>query len=426
MRTSSSIHELELMRKLMNGLMSTAPAALALMLASCSSLKDNSAPPDGLQCASVVNGGGDAASLQQALGNAKAGSCVLVVTQTYSGNFTVPAGVTLASGQGSRAVFTGTDATKPAIDVAGDARSGVWNVDVNGSAQVGIAVRNGAAHIENVNVSGAASAAIAALCTDSASCHDGAHVVELDDVHLVGNSIGLWSKGADILMSGGEASQNTSQTLSGGDGIVVFGGAHVTLDGTDVVGNDQVGVLIDDQAGSGTNGDFKSVNVAQNGARGIWAQHLNGTLAAPALTIEGASTITANKLVGLGGTESHGIIFVGGKIEGTVATPIVTDLGDQEQVGDGFGMFSNCGDVKFDSVEISGSARAAGLVDTASGVIIFVGGTVAAGPSDLKIVVQHTSAANAAALQIPSETQTSSAVLGFSAPQIAVASVLAP
>ncbi|MEO8878321.1 MAG: hypothetical protein ABI461_22190 [Polyangiaceae bacterium] len=400
------------------------PALVALSLASCSSLKDNNAPPSGLQCDQVINGGGDAASLTTALKTATSGSCVLVVTQTYSGNFGVPAGVTLASAQGSRAIFTGTDANLPAISLTGDPKTGVWDVDVHGSAQVGIAVKNGAAHIENVTVNGAASAAIGALCTDASTCHDGAHTLVLDDVHLVGNAFGLWTKGADVMMTGGEASQNTSQTLSGGDGIVAFGGAHVTLDGTSVIGNDQVGILFDASGDTGTTGDLKSVDVSQNGARGVWAQHLNGTIDAPALKIEGASSLSGNKIVGLGATESHGIIFVGGKIENTVASPIVTDLGTQEQVGDGFGMFNNTGEVKFDSVAITNSARAGGLVDTATGVIIFVGGSVGASASNLKIVVQNTSAANATALQIPADTVTTSPVLGFTAPQITVGSVL--
>jgi hypothetical protein len=405
------------------------PALLTLLLASCSSLKENTSPPSGLQCGTVVNGGGSPDSLTAALLNAKSGSCVLVVTQTYTGNFKVPQGVTLASADGSRAIITGTDAKSPAIELVGGAGSGVYGLDVNGSAQVGIAVKNGAAVISGVNVSGAKSAGIAAICAAPAACQDGSHVLELDNVNITANDSGLWTKGEDIRMSSGTVNQNSGTSLTAGNGVIAFGGAHVTFDGTTVANNDQVGILIDGTSGNGTvagtTGDLKSVTVSQNGARGIWAQGLAGTIENPALTIEGTSLVSGNKLVGLGATGSHGIIFVGGKIENTAASPVNTDLGTQEQVGDGFGIFGGSGDVKLDTVAVSANARAAGLLDTTTGVIIFVGGTVAPGASNLKIVVQNTTAANTALQQLPSDaTSTTSAPLYVSAPQIQTGSII--
>ncbi len=399
------------------------PALVTLVLASCSSIKENSSPPSGLQCNTVVNGGGSPDSLTSALKTAQSGSCVLVVSQTYAGNFVVPQGVTLASAQGSRAIITGTDASSAAIELTGGEGSGVYGLDVNGSAQVGITVRNGAASIQNVNVSGAKSAGIAAICAAPTNCQDGAHVLQMSAVNITGNDTGLWTKGEDIQMSGGAVSNNSGQSLTAGNGVIAFGGAHVTLDGTTVANNDQVGILVD--GAGGTTGDLKSVTVSQNGARGIWAQGLTGTIPNPALTIEGTSLVSGNKIVGLGATSSHGIIFVGGKIENTIESPVATDLGTQEQIGDGFGIFGGSGDVKLDTVDVSANARAAGLLDTTTGVIIFVGGTVAPGASNLKIVVQNTTPANAALQQLPPDsTSTTASPLYVSAPQIQTGSLV--
>jgi hypothetical protein len=406
--------------------LSLIPALVALSVASCSSIKENTSPPSSLQCQTVVNGGGSPDSLTAALKTAQPGSCVLVVTQTYSGNFIVPQGVTLASADGSRAIITGTDSNSAAIELSGGEGSGVYGLDVNGSAQVGIAVRNGAAVIQNVNVSGAKSAGLAAICavTAPASCQDGAHVLELDDVNITANDSGLWTKGEDIKMSNGTVSQNSGDSLTAGNGVIAFGGASVTLDGTTVANNDQVGILIDGTSGA-TTGDLKSVTVSQNGARGIWAQGLTGTIDKPALTVEGTSLVSGNKIVGLGATSSHGIIFVGGKIENTVASPVSTGLGAQAQVGDGFGAFNGSGDMKLDTVDVSNNARAAGLLDTATGVIIFVGGTVSPGADNLKIVVQNSTADAASNLQIPSDSvSTTTAPLYVAAPTIQTGSLI--
>ena len=409
-------------------------AALASLgsLVACSSLKDDNAPPDGLTCGRVVNGGGDAQSLTAALAGAQAGSCVLVVTQTYTGSFKVPAGVMLASAKGSRASFAGTDTNAPAIDIAGDPggsnAGGAWGIDVTHAAQVGVAVRGGAARLHDVSVTGAASAGVAALCTDQ-SCRDGSHVLTLEDVRLTGNDTGLWSNGEDVAMSGGESSQNSSQSLTGGNGIVVFGGAHLALDGTAVANNDQVGILLDGNTGA-TTGTLNAVQVTSNGSRGIWAQGLAGTVDAPSLSITGATSISSNKLVGLGASDTHGIIFVGGKIESTVTAPVLTNLGHSEDVGDGFGVFGDSGDIKLDTVDLSGNARASGLIDQSSltsppkGVIIFVGGKVDAGASGLKIVEQNLVSGGDSPQISGDLLSTPSSTLGFSAPKIAVGAII--
>ncbi len=391
------------------------------LLTGCSSLKDGGDPPDGLACGSVVNGGGDAASLSAALGGATPGTCVLVVTQTYTGHFVVPAGVTLASSRGSRATFVG-DGADPVIDLQGGqgtTRGGLASVDVSSAKGVGVAVRNGGAKVTDVAVQNAKVAALAIRC-DGASCGDDAHGVALSDVRLTKSSLGLWMSGATVTIDGGDVSDQTGETLTGGMGVVAQKGAKLIATGLTVERNAATGILIDGQGG--TTASLKDVVVTHNASRGIWLQRAQGTLDAPAVRIEGASNIEANAIVGVGGADAHGIIIVGGRIAGTTSAPVVTSLGTTEQIGDGVGIFAGGGDIKLDGVEISANARAAALFDTASGSIIIVGGKVEPGASQLKVVVQSS---NGAEVQVPSDAVSMPATaLGVSAPIVSVGEAL--
>jgi hypothetical protein len=388
----------------------------------CTSLKDTGEAADGASCSSTVNGGGDAAALTSALSSAPSGSCVVLVSQTYTGSFTVPAGVTLSSSRGTRAVFRSTD-DKPAIELAGGANgagASLFGIDVVDTKGVGIVVRGGGAHIQDVTVSGAKSAAIAVQCKD-ASCLDGNHVVMLDDVRMKTSAMGLWASGAHVRMKNGESSDHGGETLTGGLGIVAQDGSRLELTGTKVERNTSVGVLLDGRGG--TTGQLTDVTVSHNAARGVWAQKLKGTLDAPSLRVEGKTLIEDNKIVGLGAADSHGIIIVGGRIGTTVAAPVVSNLGSTESIGDGIGIFAGAGDVRMEGVELLGNARAAALFDKSDGAIIIVGGKVEAGPSQLKVVVQNPVAG--ARVEVSTDVlSTVQAPLGVSAPDVPLARVL--
>ncbi len=389
------------------------PAFLAVvLLAGCSSAGGGT--PDGLTCGSTVDGGADSASLTSALHSAATGTCVLVSSHTYRGSFVVPAGVTLASARGSRAIITGDDATTPAIQLLDGGGSGLFALDVNDSAGVGVAVRGGPAKLHDLGISSAKGAALAVYCRD-ATCASA--LVELEDVRLQKSMMGLWVSGSTVKMTGGSSTDHGSGGLSGGGGIVVQDGAHFEMTGTDVERNESIGVLVDGVGG--TTGALRDVTVSNNLDRGIWAQRISATMDAPGLRVEGENTaIEKNRIVGLGAAESHGIIFVGGKINDTAAAPILTSLGTTEMIGDGIGLFGGSGDVRVENVTLARNARTAGLIDTGSGVIIFVGGKVET--SSLKIVVQNTTSM----VQIDPSLVSMSTPLGVSAPQLPLAKVI--
>ena len=391
-------------------------SSLLVPAIACGSFKNSNALPDGVTCASRVDGGADGTALASVLSTAKPGSCVVLSSQTYTGNFKVPAGVAVVSARDGRATIVGASAASPAIELAGGAGSALDAVDVLRAPGVGVAVRGGATKIRDVNVEGAKGAALAILCA-GAECMDDAHVVILEGVHLKKSAIGMWVSGARVTMNGGECTDHASDGLAASAGIVAQSGARLELTGVDVERNRGVGILIDGQGG--TTGVLRDVIVSNNSERGIWAQKLAGTMNAPALRIEGNTVIEANRIVGLGMAQSHGIIFVGGKISGTTSAPIVTDLGQTDQVGDGLGVFSGSGDVRIENVSLTANSRTAGLIDNGTGVIIFVGGKVEAGASSLKLVIQSTAGVDA-----PPSSVSMSPTLSVSAPNLPLAKVL--
>ncbi len=375
----------------------------------------------GVTCSTSTTAG-DAAAVRSALAGAAAGSCVVLPPGSYAGPFTVPAGVSLVAQVGARATVTGGTAQEPAITLGEGAQLAL--VDVVDAAGVAVAVRAASALVTNVTVNGAKNAAIAVLCHDGHDGHDGASMpcsagtVTLTDVMLTKSALGLWVSGAHVAWKGGASSSHAGTGLSAAAGVIAKDGAKLDLENVTVEKNAGVGVLID---GATTTAAIKNATVNENGERGIWAQRVNGTLAAPAVMIEG-SQVTKNKIVGVGAVESHGIIIVSGRIADTVAAPVVTDLESTELVGDGFGVFAGSGDFKVDGTTVETNARAAGLIDSSDRGIIIVSGLVGTSASGLRVVVQNNKGAD---VQV-AETDRSMPpkALGISAPKLALPPVL--
>ncbi len=126
--------------------------------------------------------------------------------------------------------------------------------------------------------------------------------------------------------------------------------------------------------------------------------------------------------MGVGAVESRGIIIVGGRIGDTVAAPVVTNLEITEPIGDGVGLFNGSSDFRLDSALVESNARAAGVIDGTDRGIIIVGGTVGAGASGLKFVVQNSKATD---IQIPpNDRSTPATILGVSDQKLVLPPVL--
>jgi hypothetical protein len=332
--------------------------------------------------------------------------------------------VTLAGSNGAQVNLTGGTATAPVVSITGGTGSGLWNVGVTSAASVGVAVLNGPASLSSVSVSGAQSAAFAALCQGS-SCLESASAVALNNVTLTTSALGAWVSGALVQISDSSVTGETSTSLTGGMGIVVLAGGRVELTDVQVTGNDGVGVLVD--GAGGTTALIQGGAVSNNSDRGIWAQNLSGTMANPALSIQasptGPITIANNEVVGFGAVNSHGIIFVGGSVIGTRLAPVVTSLGTTDQVGDGVGVFGGSSDMQFESLTISQNGRAGAIIDHNIGAIIFVGGSVLPGSSGLLVVVQDTQ--DQTDVTVPmADLSTTKMPLAVSAPTIPSGTVL--
>jgi hypothetical protein len=361
-------------------------APLALFLASCAACSSSTstgtpgAPPDDIACSSVVTAA-SSDEVQSAIDGAPDGACVVLTGSTYGGAgspFTVKNDVALVGAKGLR-----PGVTRAIIVVGGR----VANLDVIDVAGVGITLE-GTSSLRDVKVTGAKSAGVTAIFEAT-----------LENVVLEKNAIGLLTRSAKVTIKGGRIAENGSSSLSSGAGIIAFGGTTLDLDGVTVEKNEGPGIVVD---GAATRLVAKNVKVLDNSAQGIWVQGADGTLDAPAARVE-QSEIARNKLVGVGALESRGIIVVGGRIAETRSAPTVTNLAKTEDIGDGLGIFKG-GDVRVTDATLEANARAAGIIDGSDRGIIVVGGKVTAGASNLKVVVQNTTASVDIGADLRSET----------------------
>ncbi|MBX3215552.1 MAG: right-handed parallel beta-helix repeat-containing protein [Labilithrix sp.] len=387
---------------------------IAAAAAGCSSDDDAgaSAPPDGVSCASVASAS-DESSLVSGLANVGAGGCVVLTGSVTSSAPIEVAGVALVGAKGSRPSLTVTSGTAGAITVTGGG-SQLGNFVLTGAPGVGIAIAARDVKVFDVDVSGAAKAAIAVVPGT-----EGASSAALKDVVLEKNAYGLYvqGEGVEVTMTGGRVAENGGSSLSAGAGVVTTGGAKLTLDGVTVEKNEGTGVLLD---GASTRAVIAASTISENRERGVWAQGLQGTLDAPALRIE-ETELSKNRIVGMGGIELKGIIIVGGSVKETVASPVPTNLAATELIGDGVGIFGGSTDFKIERTNFAANGRAAGVVDGSEVGIIIVGGKVEPGDSGLKFVVQNSKAD----VQIADADKSSPASpLGISAPKIQLPSAL--
>lgn len=352
----------------------------ALVLASaCVELKQGTDPPEGVTCTEFVVAGDTGESLSDALAKAKPGTCVVVGSSTYKGNFGVPQGVTLASSKGKRAVLQGTDKARPTVSLVGGTGTGLFSLGIVDAAGVGISVDGGPVLIRDVTIERVADVGLVAKCDD---CDD-KRAIELRDVRIKGTKLGAWFRGGHVKWTGGSSSESRSTSISGGAGIIAQDGTRLELTGVTVENNEAVGVLLD--GAKGTSAVLTDVRVAGNGERGIWAQRLASRTDGPSLLVKGQTVIEKNSKVGLGFLQSQGVRVENARIVGTREGKIVVNL-QQAKQGDGLVFDRSAGEVA--DVTLEGNERAAALVDAPSAAMSITNPQLGAGGT-YKIVVQN-------------------------------------
>lgn len=378
---------------------------------------DSIGAPEGVACNAVIDGGQSGASLTAALSQAQSGDCVVAQGVQYQGSFTVPKGVKLVAAEGATPEIHGQgDATT--LTLGDDPGSLLRGLVVDGGG-IGVFVPGTQGAVQDVMIMNASKAGLAAYRDIALGGPDTlpADGIQISGADIHQNAIGVWASNVRIALEAGEIKANTSDGLTGGFGLVAVAGAQVAASGTVVEANDY-GVVLDGV--NGTAAHLTSLQVLANTERGIWAQKLAGTIATPALTIDGADTLVdSNNHTGIGALESKGIIIIGGKVSNTQKKPVALDIGTTVDIGDGVGLFQNTGDVKLDGVTLENNQRAQGLVDLAAAGIIIIGGKVTAGAGQHKLVIQNSTET----VDAPAADVTPNVTLDVSAPELMVADV---
>lgn len=360
----------------------------------------------------------DAAELTSALATAAPGSTVPVGSCTITGNFTVPAGITLAGPVGSpRTHFVGAG-TGPVLTLVSDAASAaaisdvdveshgtvgvlamgagaptMGNVSVTASIGVGIRLeRTGAARIIGCTVTGPVTAdnagAVPVNPTSDETATHGILLVESHGVWIAGTTVsgfarfGLLAVGSDLAWGsatgrGGSvgASLGTGIMISGGTAsiegvtvtgmlegvqaipayaIVLSGGADVTTTNVVLENGEGFGLLQDSSTSTHT-----GLSATGNRFAGLWTQR------SPSFVLrEGTSSMIAhNGLAGIVSVETDSLEVHGGRIEGT--TEQVSTVGETglRMAADGVHLMEGTGTAVLDGVTLAGNARVGLLVD---------------------------------------------------------------
>jgi hypothetical protein len=388
----------------------------AALLAGCGD-DEGPVPPDGVACNDAIDAGDSGSTLTAALDQAQSGDCVIAQTHTFQGSFVVKAGVMLVAAEGASPTIEGA-ADSTAIALAGDPGSLVQGFSIQGGA-IGVLVEGSQGALRDLQISAATKSAVAAFRDKALGGPDTlpADSLSLQAVTMSGSATGLWASDVRLALDGGSIHDNVGDTLASGYGLVAVEGTQLVANGT-VIQNNSLGVVIDGSLG--TNAHLTGLQVLSNVERGVWAQKLAGTAAAPALTIDGNTLIDQNSFVGVGALQSKGIIIIGGKISGTKKLPVVTSLGTVEDIGDGVGLFDATGDAKLDGVSIENNERSQGVIDQGAAGIIIIGGKVEALGDQLKLVVQNTTEM----VQAPSDYLSTGVTLAVSQDEVAIQQVV--
>jgi hypothetical protein len=347
-------------------------------LTACESFKQ--APtevPNSVKC-TTVHFSGDSESLRKALAESTPGGCVILVTETYEGNFEVKPGVTIAAGTNQHPVIRGMAPEAPAVKLqGGEGNTVLQGVSVVGSAGTGVGVIGGPVAIRDVTIEKSAGPALVATC--KGVCTE-AQLNTYSNLRTRESKIGAVFVGARVKWDGGESTGNKSTTVAGGTGIVAHSGAQIEIQGVTVQNNEATGVVVD--GNEGTRANLVDLRVIGNGERGVWAQYMKGDTAFHVQR----GTFQNNALVSLGMASSTGVLVEGAQISGTSEKPVIVNL-QKSYIGDGIIFDHTSGSVS--GVVLEANARAAALIDAPPDRLSFEFSRIVEAENGFKVVVQH-------------------------------------
>ncbi|MDF1565434.1 MAG: hypothetical protein P1V51_20525 [Deltaproteobacteria bacterium] len=372
-------------------------------------------PLDRVQCERNLEAKGED-ELRELLSGAVEGDCVQPARGEYSGSFLVPAGVVLAGNEKEPPVFLGGAAGEPALILEGGPGSLVAHLDVASDAGHGLLVLGGPARVMRSRLSAPKGVGLVLRCFESGCDTARVEILE-NEIHDSLNGIVI--EGVNAFLEDNDLHDFDGVSIEAGIGLSVTGGATLQSDRMSVRGAGEVAVLVD---GAETKSAFTDLIVSENRGRGVWAQFLRGTIDAPALTIDGAtSEITGSAIVGLGGIDAQGIVVGTCRVRDTAPIELLTDQG-YANVGDGVGLFGGSGEVSLrDGLEVSGNARAGLLVDEGGTSIVVGTAIVEPGTGGFGVVIQRTT--NAVDLDASLNQDDPGAILGVAASPLNVPGV---
>lgn len=347
--------------------------------------------PAGTTCSRWSTASTDA-ELSTALSGASSGTCVALQAGQYRQPLVVSEGVSVVSVAGATVELLGGSETQPTVTLA--PRAVLAGVEVVGAPGIGVSGSGKGSKLFQSKVRGAKKFGVVFWCEEDCRTDDFSEVL---DTTLTGNAVGLFTRGVRVKVKNGAISQSGGTSLTAGYGVVAAAGAVLEVEGTSVEQNETLGVLVD--GAQNTDASLTRVTVRENKGRGIWAQGLLGTMAAPKLRLAD-STVERNLLTGVGARGSKGLQISGGRIAGTQTGSAVSGPGQLVMVGDGLGLFEGTGDVQVDGAVLEANQRAQAVVDQAVAGVTVASSVMVTPGAGLGLVVQRTTAT----VQAPNQT----------------------
>jgi len=357
--------------------------SLALGVMACGDEAAGPVPAAG-DCNKTHTAGRDATALQVALDRASFGDCVVLESETYTGNFHIPGGVTLVAAKGATPVLTSATAEAPVVWIKATSGGSLLHVTISESFGTGILITGGAAVIEDVTVYDTREG-IAAVCA-AEDCLGEGQLIVLNRVTAEYNATGLYSEESRVEVTDSMFTDSDGDLPGTAYGILAGTGTQLSMADTTISRSGFVGLAA---AGAATTVTATNLVIIDNTDHGVLLQDLAGTNASPAFSLT-ASQITTNRLAGLMTFNTTGVLLNDVTIEQTLIGDITVGVGGTAGIGDGVALLDGTGDVVMESVTLANNGRCQLIVDHGSTGIQFNGGTVTIGTGQYGIVVQNT------------------------------------